>query len=230
MGLAFLASSTSALGASSVCGSDIWMTFAALVTETVGSPDVAVADDVCSERSLGSSPGDADPLDGVAAALLVGGRSAVATFGATSAADGGTDPTDAVAEALAVAACGDDGDWGARLGDAAVDATVGVSEVGATARGARSATFVSDGDAVAVGDAGATAVTTGAVVVCVTGGDAGATGSNACCVCCVCGGDSTAGAAGRTAGAFGGACGTGASVSSSTGAFGSGAAAVVVTT
>jgi hypothetical protein len=179
---------------------------------------------------LGSLPGVADSLDGVDAEPLVGGRSAVATFGGTSAADGGTDPTDAVAEALAVAAGEDDGDWLATLGDAAVDVTVGVSEVGATARVAGASTFVSDGAAVAVGDAGATAVTTGAVVVCVTGGDAGATGSMACCVCCVCGGDSTVGAAGRTAGAFGGACGAGASVCSSTGAFGSGAAAVVVTT
>jgi hypothetical protein len=161
------------------------MTFAACVTETVGSPDVAVADDVCAALTFGSLPGVADSLDGVAAAPLVGGRSAVASFGGTSAADGGTDPTDAVAEALAVAAGEDDGAWVARLGDAAVDVTVGVSELGATARGAGDSTFVTDGAVVAVGDAGATAVTTGAVVVCVTGGDAGATGSTACCVCWV---------------------------------------------
>jgi hypothetical protein len=85
------------------------MTFAACVTETVGSPDVAVADDDWAALTLGSLPGVADSLDGVDAAALVGGRSAVASFGGTSAADGGTDPTDAVAEALAVAAGEDDG-------------------------------------------------------------------------------------------------------------------------
>ncbi|HXL62059.1 MAG TPA: hypothetical protein VN959_15535 [Mycobacterium sp.] len=53
---------------------------------------------------FGSLPGAADALDGVVAALLVGGTSPVAELGATSAADGGTEPTDAVAETLAVVA------------------------------------------------------------------------------------------------------------------------------
>jgi hypothetical protein len=75
-----------------------------------------------------------------------------------------------------------------------------------------------------VGDAGVTAVTTGAVVVCVTGGADGST------ACCVCGGASTIGAAGGVADAFGGACCAGASVSSGAWTFGSGAGAVVVTT
>ena len=207
------------------------MTFAAWVTETVGSPHVAVAGELWATLTFGSLPcvadsldGAADALDGVDAVLPVDGKSAVASFGGTSAADGGTEPTEAVAEALAVADGEDDGACVARLGEAAVDVAVGVSELGATARGAGDSTFVTVGVGVAVGDAGATT----AVVVSVTG--AGATGSIACCVCCcVCGGDST-GAAGAMAGAFGGACGAGASVSSATGAFGSGAGAVVVTT
>src|SRR5690242_15146055 len=174
MGLAFLATSTSALGASSVCGSDIWMTFAACLTETVGSPDVPVAGELCAALTFGSLPavadsldGEADALDGDEAVLPVDGRSAVAKFGGTSAADGGTEPTDAVAEALALADGEDEGDCVARLGETAVDVTVGASELGATARGACDSTFVTVGADVAVGEAGVTAVTTGAVVVCV---------------------------------------------------------------
>lgn len=75
----------------------------------------------------------------------------------------------------------------------------------------------------AVGDAGATDVTTGVDVDSVTGG-VGSTAS------CVCGGASTLGAAGSTGGAFGGAACDGASVSSGACAFGSGAGTVVVTT
>ena len=71
----------------------------------------------------------------------------------------------------------------------------------------------------AVGDAGATDVTTGVDVDSVTGG-VGSTAS------CVCGGASTLGAAGSTGGA---AC-DGASVSSGACTFGSGAGTVVVTT
>jgi hypothetical protein len=109
-GSAFLASTTSSLGACRVCGSDGGMTFAAC--ETVDDPVVVTAE-VVSEAptfgslDFGSLPGVADPLDGVVAALLVGGTSPVAELGATSAADGGTEPTDAVAEALAVAAAAD---------------------------------------------------------------------------------------------------------------------------
>jgi hypothetical protein len=85
------------------------MTFAACVTETVGSPDVAVAGEVWATLTFGSLPGVADPLDGVDAAPLVGGMSAVAEFGGTSAADGGTEPTDAVTDAVAEAlAAGED--------------------------------------------------------------------------------------------------------------------------
>jgi len=180
------------------------MTFAACVTETVGSPEVATAGELCAALTFGSLPAVADSLDGVAAAmdgadavlLSDGGRSAVATFGGTSAADGGTEPTDAVAEALADADGEDEGACVAGVGE-----TVGVSELGATTRGAGDSTFVTVGSGAAVGDAGATA----AVVVCVTGGGAGATGSIACCVCCcVCGAGST-GAAGAMTGAFGGA-------------------------
>jgi len=198
---------------------------------------VALAGELCAALTFGSLPsvagtfdGVVDALDGDDAVLPVDGRSAVAAFGGTSAADGGTEPTDAVAEAVAVAEGDDDGDCAAGLCDAALDVTVGVSELGATARGAGASTFVTVGAdvtvgvGVAVGDAGVTT----AVVVCVTG--AGATGSTTCCVgCCVCGAGST-GAAGAKAGAFGGACGAGGSVSSTTGAFGSGAAAVVVIT
>ena len=45
MGFALLASSISALGACRVCGSDISMTFAACVTETVGPPVVVNAEE-----------------------------------------------------------------------------------------------------------------------------------------------------------------------------------------
>jgi hypothetical protein len=146
---------------------------------------VAVAGDVCTALTFGSPDAD-DSLDGDDAVLPVDGRSAVAAFGGTSAADGGTEPTDAVAEALAVSDtdAGDDGACVAGLGEAAVEVTVGVSELGATARGAGASTFVTGGTdvtagaGVAVGDAGATT----AVVVCVTG--AGATGSTTCCVGC----------------------------------------------
>ncbi|MBE1548948.1 hypothetical protein GGC64_002972 [Mycobacterium sp. OAS707] len=148
---------------------------------------MAVAGDVCAALTFGS-PDAADSLDGDDAVLPVDGRSAVAAFGGTSAADGGTEPTDAVAEALAVSDtdAGDDGACVAGLGEATVEVTVGVSELGATARGAGASTFVTVGAStfgagaagVAVGDAGATT----AVVVCVTG--AGATGSTTCCVGC----------------------------------------------
>jgi hypothetical protein len=66
------------------------MTFAACVTDTVGSPGVA------------------NPL-AVDGALLGDCTSAVAEVGATSAADGGTDSTDAVGEALVAAVAGNDG-------------------------------------------------------------------------------------------------------------------------
>jgi hypothetical protein len=75
------------------------MTFAAC--ETVDDPVVVAAEEV----------GAGAALDGVVAALLVGGASSVAELGATSAADGGagaadggTGATDAVGEALVVAA------------------------------------------------------------------------------------------------------------------------------
>jgi len=155
------------------------MTFAAWVTETVGSPDVAMAGELWAALTFGSLPCVANSPDGAAeggvdSVLLGDGRSAVASFGGTSAADGGTEPTDAVAEALAVADGEDDGACVARLGVVAVDVTVGDSEFGATARGACDSTFVTVGAEVAVGDAGATT----AVVVAVTG--AGATGSIGC--------------------------------------------------
>jgi hypothetical protein len=57
-----------------------------------------------------SLPGVADPLDGVAGALLGGATSSDAALGGTRAADGGTDPTDAVAVALLAGADGTDGD------------------------------------------------------------------------------------------------------------------------
>jgi hypothetical protein len=84
------------------------MTFAACETETVGPPVVVTAEELCEALTfgslpVGSLPGVADPLDGVDAPLLDGGRSAIAELGATSAADGGTEPTDAVWEALTVA-------------------------------------------------------------------------------------------------------------------------------
>jgi hypothetical protein len=86
------------------------MTFAAC--ETVDDPVVVTAEELCEVPTFGSLPfgslpGAADTLDGVVAALLVGGTSAVAEPGATSAADGGTEPPDAVAGALV--AVGDDG-------------------------------------------------------------------------------------------------------------------------
>jgi hypothetical protein len=225
------------LGASSVCGFDISITFAACVTETVGSPGVA-APEVCATLTFGSLPCVAVATVGVDGALVPGGTSSIAALGGTSAADGGTEPTEAGAEAL--------GDAGAdeavevpvaMLGEAAVDVTDGASEAGgAMARGAGDSTFVTGGLAVvgaavvgATGATGATEVTTGACVTCVTGGAGGSTGSTACCVCGG-GGASTTGAAGSTAGAFGGACCAGAAASSPAGALGSGAGAVVVMT
>ena len=102
-----------------------------------------------------------------------------------------------------------------------MEATDGVSETGgATTRGAGDSTFVTVGLAVVVADAGATGVTTGAVVDCVTGGGGGST------ACSVCGGASTLGAAAGVAGA---SC-DGASVSSGAWTFGSGAETVVVMT
>jgi len=209
------------------------MTFAAWVTETVGPPVVVTAEDPSAALTFGSlafdsPPGVADPLDGVAEALLGGATSSDATLGATSAADGGTDPTDAVAEALMLGADGTDDDCVAGLCAVAVEVTDdGSEDGGATTRGACDSTFVTGGLTAVVGDAGATAVTTGAVVDCVTGGAGAST------ACCVCGGDSTLGAAGSRAGAFvGGASCDGASTSSGvcTSTFGSGAGAVVVTT
>jgi hypothetical protein len=83
------------------------MTFAAC--ETVDDPVVVTAEVVSEAPTFGSLPldslpGAADGLDGVIAALLVGGTSPVAELGATSAADGGTEPTDALTEALVVVA------------------------------------------------------------------------------------------------------------------------------
>jgi hypothetical protein len=195
------------------------MSFAACEAETVGSPVVPATDGVWGALTV------------VEGALLGDGRSAMAELGATSAADGGTQPTDAVGEALVAARTGEDGGaWVAELGETAVDVTGGASATGgATTRGACDSTFVTGGVSVVVGDAGATGVITGAVVVCVSGGGGGSIGSTACCVCG--GGAATLGAAGRIAGAFGaGASCVGASASSGTCAFGSGAGAVVVMT
>jgi hypothetical protein len=80
------------------------MTFAASETLTVGPP-VVTAEAPSAALTFGSLafdslPGVADPLDGVAGALL----------GGTRAADGGTDPTDAVAGALLDEVDGADGD------------------------------------------------------------------------------------------------------------------------
>jgi hypothetical protein len=91
------------------------MTFAACETETVGPPVVVTADEpsdalTCGSLAFDSLPGVADPLDGVAAALLGGEPSSDAALGGTSAADGGTDPTDADAGALLAGADGTDGD------------------------------------------------------------------------------------------------------------------------
>jgi hypothetical protein len=82
------------------------MTFAAC--EMVDDPVVVTAEELGS-LPLDSLPGAADGLDGVVAALLVGGTSPVAELGATSAAgggadDGGTEPTDALTETLVVVA------------------------------------------------------------------------------------------------------------------------------
>jgi hypothetical protein len=215
------------------------MTFAASETETVGPAVVVTAEELWAALTVGSLtfgcslPGVADPLDGVDEALFGDDTSSLAELGATSAGDGATVPTDADGEALVAAGADEaDGALVTGLGEAAVEATDGSSEAGgATTRGAgdSDSTFVTGGLAV-VGDAGATGVTTGAVVVCVTTGGGGATGSTGSTACCVCGGASKLGAAGRIAGAFGGACCAGASVSSATGTFGSGAGAVVVTT
>jgi hypothetical protein len=173
------------------------MTFAACVTDTVGSPVVAATDGRWAALTVGpfdSLPGVANPLGGVDGALLGAGRSAIAELGAT----GGTDPTEAVGEALVAAG----------TGEAAVDVTAGASETGgAMTRGSGDSTFVAGRLAVVVGDAGVTGVIAGALVVCVTGRGGASTGSTACCV--------------RSCGA---------SASSGTCAFGSGAGAVVVTT
>jgi hypothetical protein len=173
--------------------------------------------------------GVADPLEGVAGAMLGDGRSAIAELGATNAADGGNKPTDADWDALIAAETdGEDGDCVAGLCAVAVEVTDdGSEDGGATMRGAGDSTFVTGGSTVVVGDAGATAVTTGAVVDCVTGG------TGVSIACCVCGGDSMLGAAGSETGAFGGGASCdGASTSSGacTSTFGSGAGAVVVTT
>ncbi|HXO52866.1 MAG TPA: hypothetical protein VN888_17980 [Mycobacterium sp.] len=77
------------------------MTFAAC--ETVDDPVVVTAEELGS-LPLDSLPGAADGLDGVVAALLVGGTPSVAELGATSADDGGTEPIDALTETLVVVA------------------------------------------------------------------------------------------------------------------------------
>jgi hypothetical protein len=91
------------------------MTFAACETETVGPPVVVTAEEPSAAPTFGSLafdslPGVADPLDGVAGALLGGDTSSAASLGATRAADGGTEPTDAVADALMTGAGETDGD------------------------------------------------------------------------------------------------------------------------
>jgi len=111
--LAFLASSTSAFGASRVCGSDVSMTFAACETETVGPPGVVAAAELSAtlpfgSLPVGSLPGVAGPLKGVDGALLGGGMSSMAELGATSAADGGTEPADTDGGALIAAGAGKD--------------------------------------------------------------------------------------------------------------------------
>jgi hypothetical protein len=146
------------------------MTLAAC--ETVTDPAGEGVEALSEALTFDSPPGVADPLDG---------RSAVAWLGGTSAADGGTDPTDADCDAEAEAG-GDAGAWDAGLCavTVAVEDADGASEDGGAAtRGACVSTFVTGGFTAAVGDAGATGVTTGAVVVCVTGA-AGV--STACCV------------------------------------------------
>jgi hypothetical protein len=92
------------------------MTFAACETETVGS-SVFTAEEPSAALTFGSLavdslafdslPGVADPLDGVAGALLGGDASPGAKLGGTRAADGGTDATDAVAVAPLVGVDGD---------------------------------------------------------------------------------------------------------------------------
>src|SRR5258705_2389138 len=96
MGSALLASSTSALGACSVCGSDISTTFAACETETVGPPVVVTAEEAPSAAltfgslAFDSLPGVAGPLVGVAGAPLGGDTASDAELGGTRAAAGGT--------------------------------------------------------------------------------------------------------------------------------------------
>jgi len=157
------------------------MTFAACETDTVGSPDVSAAPAVCAALTFGSLPFGSPALDslaGVEGALLTDGRSANAELGGTRAADGGTEPTDAVSEALVAAGVDEAFDsCVAGLGDAAVDVTDGASEDGgAITRGACDSTFGA-GVLAVDGAAGVTEVTTGAVVVCVTGGGGGSTGA-----------------------------------------------------
>jgi hypothetical protein len=122
------------------------MTFAAFEMETVGTLVVVPVDELWVASVLDSVPGVAEPLDGVEGALLAlaalgdDGRSAIAELGGTKAADGGTDPTDAVCDAVTLAeADGSEDGRAADVGEAAVDAPDGA--------------------------AGATAVTTGEVVV-----------------------------------------------------------------
>ncbi len=215
------------------------MTFAACETETVGS-SVFTAEEPSAALTFGSLafgslafdslPGVASPLDGVAGAPL-GGDTSSAALGGTSAADGGTDSAEAVAGALLAEA---DGDCFAGLSGVAVEVTDdGSDDGGATARGAGDSTFVTGGFTAVDGDAGATAVTIGEVVVCVTGGAGGATaGAGGSTACCVCGGDSTLGATSSGAGAFvdGASCGGASTSSGACSTFGSGAGAVVVTT
>jgi hypothetical protein len=212
------------------------MTFAACETETVGSPFVVTAEEpwetlTFGSLPFGSFPAVADPLDGVDGGLLGDDTPSIAELGATSAADGGTEPTDAVGDELVAAAADeagadDGGAWVAGLCEATVDVTDGASEAGGAATwGAGDSTFVTGGLDVVTGDAGASDVTTGAVVTCVTGGGGGWT------ACCVCGGASTLGATGNGAGAFGGGASCdGASTSTGACTFGSGAGTVVVTT
>jgi hypothetical protein len=208
------------------------MTFAAFEIETVGPSVVVTAEEPSEAPTFGSLafdslPGAADPLDGAAGATL-GGDTSSAALGATSAAEGGTEPTDADDEALVAAETdGLEGALGAGLWAVAVEVTDGGSADGAsTTRGAGDSTFVTGGFTAVVGDAGATAVTTGEVVVCVTGGAGDST------ACCVCGGASTIGATGAGCGALGGgaSCDGASTTSGACSTFGSGAGAVVVTT
>ena len=106
------------------------------------------------------------------AGALLGGDTSAAALGGTRAADGGTDPADAVAGALLAGAEGDcfAGLWGVAVEVTDDGSEDGSEEGGATTRGAGDSTFVTGVSAAVVGDAGATAVTTGEVVTCVTGG------------------------------------------------------------